>query len=252
MREVVSVRNWVFWWAILTTTVFLQEWLRRLADFLRDKTIFSPNGFPFNVIAGLNGLVDNAATAIRGIGFDPSQQLAKIGPVTIQNWVIALFVGLVALALAALFYIRALQSPTWGDDILALVVLYFVIRIEAQLISIAKVSPLTPAGRELINNPAATFWILMLFLLVDVFLGEGLHSKRAFWRGLLEAVFTALLLLPAQSAQILAFGIDRFADFGRVVQTNLVFGLIWGIVGMLLALTRLYGSSGEGRKAAER
>ncbi len=136
-------------------------------------------------------------------------------------------------------YVRALKSHSLGDDILTLLILYFVLRVEAYIVSFTNIGPLQGAGNTMIQNPMVGFWILMLFLFVLVFMGGGLNSRQAFWRGLLEAVLLALFVVPQQTSQLLsAFFAGLFA-FSNLLTSNMVFAVAWGILGAVMALTRL-------------
>ena len=77
-------------------------------------------------------------------------------------------------------------------------------------------------------------------LLLSIF-GEGFRSKRAFWRALLEALLVSLFMFPHETAGVVAYGIDALAQFGAGLGStaNLPFAIIWGLLGMFLALQRL-------------
>lgn len=239
MREVFGARNWVFWWAALTSTVFLRAQLTTIGQFFQDNGFFSPNNFPFSLVTGLNAWIDQLAVNIQqAVQFDPNAPLIS-SPIFVPNWILAVIVGLLVLGGAIALYVRALKSSAIGDDILTLFALYFIIRIEGHIIGFTNVGALQGAGDVLTENPLAGFWILMIALFAMIFLGGGVNSRRAFWRGLLEAVLLALFLLPTQTANVLAqffFGLSAFAS---LLISNPVFGVAWGIVGVILALTRL-------------
>lgn len=240
MRDVFGSRNWIFWWAALTSTVFLAPWLPVISNFFQDSGFFSPQNFPFSLVAGLNSWVDSVAQSIKdGIQFDPAAPAIATPFFTIPMWIVAVVFGLLVLAGAVALYVRALKSQAIGDDILTLLVLYFVLRIEAYIVSFSNIGPLTGAGTTVIENPLVGFWILMFFLFVLVFMGGGLRSRQAFWRGLLEAVLLALFVVPLQTAALLsAFFAGLFA-FSNLLTSNMVFAAAWGVLGAVMALTRL-------------
>lgn len=239
MRDVFGSRNWVFWWAAITATVFLRDWLPTIARFFQDSGFFSPSYFPFNLVSGLNAWLETLAIGIKNsVQFDPTAPLIS-SPITIPNLVLAVVVGLLVLAGAVALYVRALKSVGIGDDILTLFGLYFIFRIEGYIISFTKVGLLESAGNLLTQNQQAGFWILMVALFLLVFLGGGVNSRRAFWRGLLEAVLLALFLLPTETAGILSQFFLTLYGFTNLLTTNLVIGVAWGVVGAILALTRL-------------
>jgi hypothetical protein len=239
MRDVFGSRNWVFWWAALTSTVFLRSQLPTIALFFQDNGFFSPNNFPFSLVSGLNVWIDEIADGIQtAVQFNPNAPLIS-SPITVPNWILAVVVGLLVLGGAVGLYVRALKSSALGDDILTLFGLYFILRIEGHIIGFTNVGPLESAGNLLTDNPLAGFWVLMLALFVLVFIGGGVSSRRAFWRGLLEAVLLALFLLPTQTANVLAGFFWGLAAFANLLVSNPVFGVMWGVVGAILALTRL-------------
>lgn len=244
MRDVFGSRNWIFWWAALTSTVFLSSWLPIISNFFADSGFFNPENFPFSLINGLNEWVDALAESIReGIQFDPAAPAIATPFFTIPMWVVAVLFGLMVLAGAVALYVRALRSQAIGDDILTLLVLYFVLRIEAYIVSFANIGPLTGAGTTVIENPLVGFWILMFFLFVLVFMGGGLNSRQAFWRGLFEAVLLALFVVPTQTAQLLAATFAGLFAFSNLLTTNTVFAVAWGVLGAVMALTRLTNPS---------
>lgn len=243
MRDVFGSRNWVFWWAALTSTVFLKDWLPTIATFFRDSGFFSPTTFPFSLVSGLNAWLDNVAQGIENsVNFNPNADIITT-PFSVPNWALAMAVGLLVLLGTVALYMRALRSSSVGDDILTLLGLYFILRIEAYIVGLTNVGPLAGASDILVQNPLAGFYIIMFFLFVLVFLGGGLRSRRAFWRGLLEAVLIALFVVPTQTAGLLTLFFMGLFAFANLLGSNLVFGIIWGVMGALLALTRLTSTS---------
>ncbi len=241
MWNVLNPRSWIFWWAGLTALVFLQQWLRQLASFFRDQVIFSPDIPPFNLVPSVNAAIDSAAEYIRTtIQFRPGDVLVQVGPIVIQNWLIALLIGVFVLVGAGVLYSRALGTSTLLDDFVALLVLYFVIRIEAHLVALGNILGLSDAARAFIGNPWISFIILMLLLIGLTATGGGLRSAHSFWLGLFEALIVAFLLFPMQAGGFVANVLDLLAQFGTLIQSNVAFGLLWGVVGLVLALQRLY------------
>lgn len=241
MGSVIRPRSWIFWWAGLTATVFLQDWLSRLAGFFRDQVIFSSNIPPFNIVAGIDKWIDGNAEYIRNtVKFDPGGTLAGVGPIAIHNWMIAALLGLLILILVGILYVRALNTDALLDDIVALILLYFVIRIEAHLVSITELPTLSAAGTSVVQNPGLAFIILMLLLAVLALGGGGINKPRAIWRGLLEGLLLAILLFPKEAGGAVAVGIDGLSTFGSLLQKNLTFGVLWGVIGMVLAVRQLY------------
>jgi hypothetical protein len=241
MGIVLRPRSWIFWWSGLTATVFLQDLLPRLATFFRDHVIFSPDIPPFIFVASVNGWIDAAAEYIRNtVKFKPQDVLAGIGSVAIENWMIAALIGVLILVAVGVLYVRALNTDALLDDFVALIVLYFVIRIEAHLVSIANFPTLSAAGRSVLQNRGIAFAILLVLLAVLALGGGGINKPRAIWRGLIEGLLLAILLFPMEAGGAVAVGIDGLTAFGSLLQKNLTFGVLWGILGMILALSQLY------------
>lgn len=241
MGLVLRPRSWIFWWAGLTATVFLQDLLQRLASFFRDDVIFSADIPPFNLVAGINTWIDGTAEYMRTtVKFQPGDVFAAVGPVSLRNWMFAAFAGVLILVVVGILYVRALNTDALLDDFAALIMLYFVIRIEAHLVSIANFPTLSVAGKTVIDNPGLSFVILMVLLAVLALGGGGINKPRAIWRGMIEGILLAILLFPLQAGGAVAVGIDGMSGFGSLLQKNLTFGVLWGLIGMALALRQLY------------
>jgi hypothetical protein len=241
MSEVFSARSLVYWWGLLSATVFVKDWLKQLADFLRTSGMFSPANIPFNVLPGLNSWIDGAAKFIREtVKFNPTQAVATIGSFVILGWMLALFFAVLLLLIAVLLYIRALNSPSWFDDFFAIFVIYVILRIISHIVALTSL-PVLDSFRNFLDNPATAFLLLLALMLFLSFFGEGFRSKRAFWRALLEALLMSLFMFPRETATVVAYGIDALAQFGAGLGSaaNLPFAIIWGLLGMFLALQRL-------------
>src|SRR5581483_4633955 len=166
MREVFGSRNWVYWWAALTSTIFLRDQLPLIANFFQDSGFFSSTTFPFSLVSGLNAWLDSVAVGIEtSVAFNPNANIVT-SPVVVPNWMLAFLVGLLVLGGAVALYVRALRSSSLGDDILTLLALYFILRIEAYIIGLTNVGPLQGAGNIVIQNPLSGFWVIMFFLFV--------------------------------------------------------------------------------------
>ncbi len=241
MAEVFGLRSLIYWWGFFTATVFVNSWLKQLAAFLLDPNTFAPDKFPFNMRPGLDSWIDGAANYIRDqINFDPTQVIAGSGSLTFYGWMLAVAVGLILIGIAIALYIRALSTSTWLDDFLALGVVYVVLRIEGHLAALAAL-PIQNWFRSFVDNPGTAFLTLLVLLLFLVFFGEGFRSKRAFWRGLLEASLIALFMFPRETAAAFGYIANALAQFGESLSlpANAPFAIIWGLVGMVLAFQRL-------------
>ncbi|MDE3089980.1 MAG: hypothetical protein KGJ80_11420 [Chloroflexota bacterium] len=241
MAEVFSFRSLIYWWGILSATVFVKGWLEQLASFLKTSGTFTPDKIPFSLVPGLNSWIDGAAKYIRdSITFDPNQIVAGAGTFAIKGWMLALFFGVLLLILAVVLSARALQSPAWFDDFVVLLVIYVILRMVGHIVAIASL-PFLDWFRALVDNPATAFGVLLVLLLFLSFLGEGVRSKRAFWRALIEAGVVSLFMFPLQTSIALGYGVDALAAFGAGLSRpeNLPFAMVWGLIGMFLAFQRL-------------
>jgi len=134
--------------------------------------------------------------------------------------------------------------------------LYVILRFEGHIVSSTSL-PLTDAFKALFENQAVTFFLIVGLLLGLSFVGEGVHSKRAFWRALIAALIISLFMFPVETSNVLGFGVDALAQFGAALSlpANLPFAVAWGVIGMVLAINRLMtpenlvGGGGGGRAA---
>ncbi len=255
MGELFSIRSLVYWWGMLTATAFIKDWLKALSTVLTDGKTFTPDKVPFNLVPSLNATIDNAADYIRkAIDFKPQQIIATIGPLAIPGWALALVLGLVFIGLGVRLYLHALRSPAWYDDFLTLFVLYIILRLEGHIVGQTGL-PLQDWFKALVNNQAVPFVIIIILLLSLSFAGEGLRSKRAFWRALIAAAVVALFIYPSQTASVLGRIVDGLTFLGESLtntKDNMTFIVVWGVVGMILAIHRLMTPEAEvgGRAAA--
>ncbi len=241
MAKVLGPRSWIFWWAVLTATVFLKGAVSWLMGVFRDTTVFRTNVPPFNLLPSLNSLIDAAATWMQNsIKFKPNDILIAVGSFSVPNWIFAVLAAVVFLGVAAVVYSKALATSSILDDIGALILLYFVIRVEAHLFALTSLPILSPGAKSLIGNDVVVFIILLLFLLGLTITGEGLQVARSFWRGLIEFLVVALLLFPKEVASATVNGLNALIQFASLLQSNLTIAGAWALVGLALAGTRLY------------
>lgn len=241
MGEVFSVRSLVYWWGFLTASAFIHEWLGKLAELLQDDTTFNRGKVPFSMLPGLNDWIDGAADYIKkAVDFKPDQVIATLGPVTIAGWVLAVFLGLLLIGLGVRLYLRALKSSSWFDDFFTLLVLYIILRFEGHIIGQTNL-PVQGWFTGLVENQAISFFIILFLLLGLSFVGEGLKSKRAFWRALIAANLVGLFIYPSETANVLGYVVRAMEFFGKSLSTaqNLPFTITWGVIGMILAIHRL-------------
>lgn len=264
MAEIFGVRSLLYWWGILTTTLFLRDYLKQLSEFFKPlpkvpptPTPFSPDKIPFNILPGLNSWIDGAANYIYNtVKFDPNATLFQVGTTKVPSFVLGFLLALILIIFAALLVRRAIKSPVWFDDFLALFVMYVVLRIIGHTIS--KAESLAFAGwfRALVDAPIVAYVIIMLVLLLITFFGEGFQSKRAFWRAIIASSLLSLFMFPREVSMIFGYIFEALYQFGAGLANpaNLPFAVVWGLLGMLLALQRLMVSergAGGGKLGAE-
>jgi hypothetical protein len=251
MSELFSVRSLLYWWGLLSATVFVRDWLKQFADFVRTSNTFTADKIPFNILPGLDSWIDGAAAFIRdSIKFKPNDPLFGVGTVSIPSWTIAILFGVILLIGTAMLYLRALNSTTWFDDIVVLIVMYIVLRIIGHTVAISGL-PVVSSLKIFVDNPISAYIVMMILMLVMTFFGEGLRSKRAFWTAIVEAFLVSLFMYPREAAIVLGYFVDALAQFGAGLASpqNVPFAVAWGLIGMILALQRLAfsESSGSGR-----
>jgi hypothetical protein len=249
MAEVFGVRSLLYWWGVLTATVFIRDWLKQLADFFKSSNTFTPDKIPFNILPGLNHLIDGAGDFVRvSIKFDANAPLLTIGSLSIPSYILAFLGGFLLILIGGAMVWRAIQSPIWFDDFAALLVMYIVLRIVGHLISSATSLPFAAWFRFLVDNQLAAYLVIMLLLLIMTFSGEGFQSKRAFWRAIIASALLSLFMYPREVSVLFGNFLDGLVQFGTGLASpgNVPFAVAWGLSGMLLALRRLASSDGGG------
>ncbi len=259
MAEIFNARSMLYWWGILSASVFIREALKEFAKFLKSSGTFTADKIPFNVLPGLNSWIDGVADYLRTtVKFNPNTPFLTVGTFAVQSWVIAILFGLILLIVVVFLYIRALKSSAWFDDFVVLFMIYVVLRIEGHIVSLSGL-PILNSLRMFVDNPASAYFLMMALMLVLTFAGEGWHSKIAFWRAVIEAALVSLFMFPREASNVFSYIVDALAQFGvgLTQPQNVPFAVAWGVIGMLLALNRLVleggtlgGGGGGGGKPA--
>lgn len=242
MAEIFGARSLIYWWGMLTATVFVRDWLFQLAIFFKTSEMFSPTRIPFNLLPNIDHSIKGVADYIRGtIQFKPDAELVRIGTTVVPNYVLAVVFGLVCVIFAALLVRRALRSHLWFDDFMALFVMYAVLRIVGHITSLTQAIPLANWFRVFADSTEASYIVLMILLLFLTFFGEGFQSKRAFWRSLIALFVLSLFMYPQQVSAYFGEVLNALALFGASLldKNNFAFAIAWGVIGMLLAWYRL-------------
>jgi hypothetical protein len=255
MSEIFGFRSLIYWWGMLTATVFVKDWLFQLAIFFKTSDTFSPTRIPFNLFPTIDDSIRRLADFIRDtVKFKPDAVLIEIGTTRVPNAVLAILVGILCVIFAALLVRRALRSHLWFDDFLAVFVMYAVLRIVGHITSLTQTIPLANWFRIFADSKEAAYLVLMVLLLFLTFFGEGFESKRAFWRSIIAVFVLSLFIYPLQVSAYFGDLLNALALFGvgLLDANNLPFALMWGLIGMLLALYRLATPEGGAAPSAPR
>jgi hypothetical protein len=169
----------------------------------------------------------------------------------LDGYRVGLLLIVLLLALAVRYYVRALQSPAFFDDILALFITFFAFHLIAQTLKIIKVSPFggnNPAGLtlgdQLINERSNWVWFLAVVILALAVAGKGWADAKVFWKGLIELFVIWLFFIPQAAAAGLANFLEALAGFGGslVAPTYVSWSILWAGLGLLAAVNRLYNA----------
>ncbi len=242
MSEIFGVRSLIYWWGMLTATVFVKDWLFQLAIFFKTSDTFSPTRVPFNLLPSIDDAIKGVANYIKDtVRFKADAPLIEIGTTRVPNYVLAILAALVCIIFAALLVRRALRSTLWFDDFVAVFVMYAVLRIIGHITSLTQTLPLANWFRVFADSSFAAYLVLLVLLLFLTFFGEGFESKRAFWRAVVAIFILSLFMYPQQVSAYFGDVLNALAQFGAglVDSKNIAFAITWGVIGMVLALYRL-------------
>jgi hypothetical protein len=245
MGSVFSLRNLIYWWMLLTSAVFLQGPARNLAQIFRDGRIFSVDNFPFNLATGLTQWITSwSIQIVRTFQFNPEAVVVKVGQTTILNgFRIGVLLSLILLGLAVRYYMKAAKSPRIYDDIIALIICFFVYHLEAQtFVAINLQLGNVRVGTLMAEQRAAWVGFLGVVIFGLIISARGFYDSRVFWKGMTELFVVWLFLMPNQAASSFGTLLATFADVGGYLTrpANLPIATAWAFVGLLAALYRLY------------
>jgi hypothetical protein len=255
MAEIFGVRSLIYWWGMLTATVFVRDWLFQLAIFFKTSDLFLATQIPFNLLPTIDNAIKGVADYIRlTVKFNPDAELVRIGTTVVPNYVLAVLFGAICVVFAALLVRRALRSHLWFDDFVAIFVMYAVLRIVGHITSLTQAIPLANWFRVFADSKEAAYIVLMILLLFLTFFGEGFQSKRAFWRAVIAIFILSLFMFPQAVSSYFGDLLNALALFGAgLLDTkNVAFAIVWGVIGMLLAWYRLATPEAEGAPSAPR
>ncbi len=242
MRSVFDLsKTGFFWWGLIAALVFLVPgaWLVALARFLRSADWLQPDRPPVSYLQDLRKAIDAAASSFPTVvKFNPGESLVVVGPLQVPNLLIGVVVGLVLLIIAFLFYRRATASSGVLDDLVAMVVIYIVLRVEG-----AATAAVPVVGNIDRQAPQSYLIILVLFMVYQLVKGRGARDSAVFFKVLLEAILVCIMILPRLALDILAAAVEfptKIHEFlvGTQYFTAIMAG--WAIVGIMLGLFNLY------------
>jgi hypothetical protein len=242
MHPVLNFRkSGVFWWGVIAALVFLipGAWLLALAAFLRSADWLQENQPPVSWLNNLRDTIDKFALSLPTmVQFKPGESLVVVGPLQVPNLVIGILAGLLLMVVAFIFYLRASASPGVLDDLFAMLFFYIVLRVEGAA------TAAVPVVKTLNDQaPQSYLIILLLIMLINIVRGRAAHDSAVFFKVLMEAILVAVLILPRQTLEALAWIVERptmihsfLAGTGYFVSIE----AIWALIGILLGIMSLY------------
>ncbi len=231
----------ILWWVLITALVFLipGTWLSATANLLRSAEWLQSNKPPLTWLNDLRQGIDTFATSFPGIvQFKPQEALVVVGPLRIANLLVGIVVGGVLIALAFLFYLRAANHGGILDDLLAMVLIYFVLRVEGAATSAI---PLVDFMNR--NAPQSYLVILLGFMILQVLRGRGARDSAIFFKILLESILIGILILPRLTLDALAAIVELPTKFHSFLASNQYFPMImavWATMGIIVVVVNLY------------
>ncbi len=245
MRAVLNFRRTGFiWWGILAALVFLipGAWLSAAANFLRSASGISNSQPPMSWLLGLRDTIDALAQAVPGvIKFDPKGELAGVGPIAIPNLVIGVMVGVLLIVVAFSFYWVASGNPGFLDDLLAMLFIYVVLRVEG--VTMAAI-PFFDALNK--SAPSSYLLILLGFMIITMITGRAGRDSTVFFKILMEALLLSMLIAPKETLNAAAALIEAPTKLHEFLALTGYFPMImavWAVLGVSLAMLNLYSIS---------
>lgn len=231
----------IFWWCLITALVFLipGTWLVAAAGFLRHTDWLQPTKPPVVWLNDLRQSVDAFATSFPGIvQFKPQEELVVVGPLRIANLLVGIVVGGVLIGLAFVFYIRAANHGGILDDLLAMVLIYFVLRVEgAATAAIPFVDYLNK------HAPQSYLVVLLGFMILQILRGRGSRDSAIFFKLLIESILIGILILPRLTLDALAAILEWPTGFHAFLAESQYYPMImavWALLGIIVVIVNLY------------
>ncbi len=248
MREVFNLqRTGVFWWGMLTATIFLipSHWLKSFATFVRTSDLFRSDRPPFNWIDNAGTWIDAGTKAAIGkINFDPKAGLIYIGGFGLANLFVAILLGVILLLTVFIFYSRATRTHGIFDDLLAMALIYAVMRMAGVAAEGLQIPVIDFIQRE---EPRSYLLILSVYMLLLMFAGKAGVDSRVFFKVLFEAFLIWFMILPEITVQITAFIIEVpwWINYTLQSEPNIrnyyaMVLAVWALLGVALAGMSIY------------
>ncbi len=248
MREVLNIRRTaILWWGIATALVLLipSAWLKGVATYIRTASWLKPDQPPLLWISNVSSWIDSVTSSgTKQVKFDPQQALIYIGPYGIANLLVAIVFGAVLLGVAFVLYRKSAASSGILDDLLAMIILYVVLRIEGGAARSLNLPIMDFFNSE---EPFSYLVVLTAYMILLLIRGRASTDPRVFFKILLEGVIIWLIVVPVQTVEAIAVAIE----FPAIIHETLVttsplqtyFPMIlttWAMLGVVLAATSLY------------
>ena len=263
MHSILDIRKaGFFWWSIVTALVFLipQAWLIAAASFLRSADWLQKDKPPVIWLVDLRNAIDSAALGFPAIvQFKPAETLVTIGSVQVPNLAVGVFIGTLLILGTLLLYRYTSARPGVLDDLLAMVLVYIVLRV------VGVATEGVPVVKFLNDRAPTSYLIIMLiFMVFLIFRGRAAKDSKVFFKLLLEVILVSMLILPRQTLDALAWLVEFPTKIHQFIAGTQIFVAIvagWAMVGLVLGITNLYNvgksappakSPADGEKAQAR
>ncbi|MBI3913137.1 MAG: hypothetical protein HY327_02905 [Chloroflexi bacterium] len=248
MREVFNLqRTGIFWWGLLTASVFLipGQWQRALVNFLRTTDLFKPDRPPFTWFENAGTWIDTVtAGAVAAVKFDSRAGLIYIGNFGLANAAITGLLAIVTIGLVFIFYARATKTKGILDDLLAMIAIYIVLRVVGVAAKGWNLPILDFIQKE---EPRSYLLILTVFMILLMIAGKAAMDSRVFFKVLFEGILIWFLIVPGPTIQAIAFLLELPVNINYTLQSepnirNYYAAIVagWAIFGLFLAGTSIY------------
>ncbi len=250
MREVFNFqRTGIYWWGLLTALVFLipGQWLRSLVSFLRTPNLIQPSNPPFTWFENAGSWIDAGTRAAVGrVKFDAAAGLVYIGNIGVANMLLAIILAVVLTSMVFIFYLRAIKTHGIADDLIAMVLIYAMMRVLGAAAAGWKIPVIDFLHNE---EPRSYLLILTVFMLLLMIAGKAAMDSRVFFKILFEGLLVWFLILPIPTVQAFAYIIEIPVWINYILQSEptirnyyAMVVAVWAIFGLFLAGTSIYSA----------